>query len=72
MLVDDYTWAVRYLIVSTSTWVGGEELVVPPHWITKVSWTEKQVHVDMTRQAVKSAPHYYGHAQGDRPEKRQA
>ena len=72
MLVDDYTWAVRYLIVSTSNWVGGPELIVPPHWITQISWPEKQVHVATTRQAVKDASHYYGHAQRHRPGKRQA
>ena len=69
---DDEDWGIRYLIVSTSNWVGAEELILPPHWITKVSWPVKQVHVAMTRQAVKDAPHYYSHAQGARPEKRQA
>jgi hypothetical protein len=70
MLVDDYTWAVRYLIVSTSNWHDGEELVVPPQWVTKISWFEKRVHVDMTRHAVTDAPHFYDHAQRARPGKR--
>ena len=38
----------------------------------KISWPDKQVHVDMTRQAVTDAPHFYDHAQRDRPGKRQA
>jgi sporulation protein YlmC with PRC-barrel domain len=58
MLVDDYTWAIRYLILATSTWGRGDELVVPPHWIKKVSWLEKQYFVDMTRHSITEAPRY--------------
>ena len=38
LLVDDYTWAIRYLIVDTSNWWGGQHVLVPPDWITDVSW----------------------------------
>ena len=57
LLVDDHTWAVRYLIVDTSNWWGGHVLVAP-EWITDVSWSEATVSVDLTRQAVKDAPPY--------------
>jgi sporulation protein YlmC with PRC-barrel domain len=63
MLVDDNTWAIRYLIVATSNWWNGQEVVIPPDCIVKVSWPEKRVLVDLTRQAVKEAPHYHVDAQ---------
>ena len=58
LLVDDYTWAIRYLIVDTSNWWGGQHVLVAPDWITEVSWPEAKVSVDLTRQAVKAGPPY--------------
>jgi len=58
LLVDDYTWAIRYLIVDTSNWWGGQHVLVAPDWIKDVSWPEAKVSVDLTRQAVKDAPPY--------------
>ena len=58
MLLDDETWAIRYLVVSTSSWWLGHELLVAPPWILGVSWAYGTVSVDMTRQALKDAPPY--------------
>jgi sporulation protein YlmC with PRC-barrel domain len=66
LLVDDYTWAIRYLIVDTSNWWGGHHVLVAPKWITDVSWPEAKVSVDLTRQAVKDAPPYDSATQVDR------
>ena len=66
LLVDDYTWAIRYLIVDTSNWWGGQRVLVAPGWIKDVSWPEAKVSVDLTRQAVKDAPPYDSAAQLDR------
>jgi len=56
MLIDDETWAVRYLIVDTSNWLVGHQMLVAPQWIEGVSWAEETVSVKLTRQAVKDAP----------------
>ena len=66
LLVDDRTWAIRYLIVDTSNWWGGHLVLVSPHWIEAVSWPDAKVSVDLTRQAVKDAPPYDPAAQLDR------
>ena len=47
LLVDDHTWAVRYLIVNTSNWWGGHHVLVAPQWIEDVSWSEATVSVDL-------------------------
>lgn len=36
VLVDDHTWAIRYLIVDTSHWWGGHRVLVAPQWIDAV------------------------------------
>jgi len=66
LLVDDDTWAIRYLIVDTSNWWGGHHVLVAPKWIESVSWIDARVAVDLTRQAVKDAPPYDSAAQLDR------
>jgi hypothetical protein len=66
LLVDDHTWAIRYLVVNTSNWWGGHRVLVSPGWITDVSWPESSVSVDLSRQAVKDAPRYESAAALDR------
>jgi hypothetical protein len=58
MLVDDATWAVRYLIVNTSHWWFDHEVLIAPAWVRNVSWPDRTVTVDLLRQAVKTAPPY--------------
>jgi hypothetical protein len=57
-LIDDQTWAVRYLIVNTSNWWFGHQILVAPSWIEAISWSEATVSVKLTRDAVKDAPPY--------------
>ncbi len=65
-LVDDRTWAIRYLVGDTSNWWVGHQVLVAPRWIDDVSWSASKVSVDLTRQAVKDAPPYDAAAQLDR------
>lgn len=57
-LIDDKTWAIRYLIVDTKDWLPGKKVLVSPKWIKRVSWSEKQVVVDLARDAIRQAPEY--------------
>ena len=57
-LVEDGTWAIRYLIVDTSNWWLGHQVLIAPQWIKAVSWSQATVSVDLTRQAVQDAPPY--------------
>lgn len=58
MLVDDRTWAIRYLTVDTSNWWGGHLVLISPQWVDEVSWSGSKVSVGLTRQAVQEAPPY--------------
>jgi hypothetical protein len=57
-LVDDKAWAIRYMIVDTRNWWPGKKVLVSPEWITRVTWGESSVHVDLSRDGVKRAPEY--------------
>jgi hypothetical protein len=58
LLVDDYLWSVRYLIVNTSNWWVAHQVLVSPEWIQGVSWSESKVTIDLDRHAIKDAPAY--------------
>ena len=57
-LVDDETWAIRYIIVNTSNWWMGHKVLIAPQWIDDVNWDDATVAVNVTQQAVKDAPPY--------------
>jgi hypothetical protein len=58
MLVDEETWSVRYMIVNTSAWWFGHEVLIAPPWISNVSWPDRAVTVDLGRETLKMAPPY--------------
>jgi hypothetical protein len=59
LLVEEGTWAVRYLIVDTSNWWVGHKVLISPEWIDEVRWHDNSVSVELSRQWVKDAPKYH-------------
>jgi hypothetical protein len=58
MLVDQDTWAIRYLVVNTSNWWIGHQVLITPEQIRDVSWGDGMVSLNITQQKVKDAPPY--------------
>ena len=58
LLVDEQTWAIRYLVVDTNNWWLDHWVLVAPHWIKHMSWSDTTVSLDLTRDQVKNAPDY--------------
>ena len=57
-IIDDETWAIRYLIIDTRNWWPGKKVLVSPQWIERVSWNESKVFVNLLRESVKLSPEY--------------
>jgi uncharacterized protein YrrD len=57
-IIDDETWAIRYLIVNTQNWWEGKMVLVSPRWIDRISWTESKVFVNLSRDTIKRSPEY--------------
>ena len=57
-LVDDYSWAIRYMIADTSNWWLGKKVLVAPAWIKRVDWDNSKLHVTVTRMQIKNSPEY--------------
>jgi len=57
-LVDDETWELRYLVVDTSNWWFGKKVLIAPQWASRVSWEQRKVYVDMSREAIENSPEW--------------
>jgi sporulation protein YlmC with PRC-barrel domain len=57
-IIDDETWAIRYLVVDTRNWWPGNKVLISPKWIERVSWNESKVFVNLTREKIKHSPEY--------------
>jgi len=55
-IVDDETWRIRYFVINTSNWGMGKDVLIAPHWTTRISWEERKVYVDLSRQTIKDSP----------------
>ena len=55
--VDDFLvdegWAIRYLVVDTSNFIGGKSVLVPSSAILAVDSPNKKIRVKLTREEIK-------------------
>ena len=59
-IIDDSSWAIRYLVVDTRKWWGGCKVLVSPQWVSRVSWPESKVYIDLTREKIRQSPKFQG------------
>ena len=57
-IIDDETWAIRYLIIDTRNWWPGKKILISPQWIERVSWSESKVFVNLSTETIKQSPEY--------------
>jgi uncharacterized protein YrrD len=57
-IIDDMTWAIRYLIINTRNWWPGKKVLISPQWIERVSWSESKVFINLSREAIRQSPEY--------------
>ena len=57
-IIDDETWAIRYLIIDTRNWWPGKKVLVSPQWIERISWSESKVFVNLPLETIKQSPEY--------------
>jgi uncharacterized protein YrrD len=57
-VLDDETWAVRYLLANTRNWWPGRKVLVGLTHIRDISWHEHGVFVDLNRDEIKASPEF--------------
>jgi hypothetical protein len=55
-VIDEATWAIQYLVVDTSNFIGGKWVVVAPSTIKGIEWGKLRVDVALTRDQIKAGP----------------
>jgi sporulation protein YlmC with PRC-barrel domain len=57
-LLDEATWAIRYLMIDTSHWVHGRYGLISPRWIRAINWAERTLTVALKREEIEQSPEY--------------
>lgn len=57
-VIDDETWAIRYLVLDTRDWWEGKRVLISPRWISRVSWSDAKVFINLSRAAIKNSPEF--------------
>jgi hypothetical protein len=57
-IIDDETWAIRYLIIDTKAWWAGKHVLVVPQWTNRISWEESKVYVNLLRESIQRSQEY--------------
>jgi hypothetical protein len=55
-LVDEATWAIRYLVVDTSNWVGGRSVLISAGVVDSIDSGSRKIRVRLTRSDVERGP----------------
>ncbi len=61
-IVDDETWAIRYLVIDTGNWWTDRKVLVAPHWAEDIRWADNIVALDLTREAIRESPEWHADA----------
>jgi hypothetical protein len=60
LLVDEDTWAIRYMVVNTGNWWIGHKVLISPQWISHMQWADAKVSVDLNRDEEAGIYTHYG------------
>jgi hypothetical protein len=53
---DDEAWVIRYLVVDTSTWLGGRKVLISPYSINAPDWSGSVLPATISKQQIKNSP----------------
>jgi uncharacterized protein YrrD len=58
-ILDDDTWALRYVVVDTRNWLpGGKKVLLSLDWVKSINWGESFFEMDLTTRAIKNGPEF--------------
>lgn len=57
-IVDDSDWSIVYMVIDTGNFLKGKKVLLSPHWIKNIFWSDEVFVVDTTLDKVKNSPEY--------------
>jgi hypothetical protein len=58
---DDKSWAVRYLVADTGSWLAGRQVLISPHAFGSLDQAGKVLRVNLTRTQIENSPPIESH-----------
>ena len=58
---DDQSWAVRYLVADTGSWLSGRQVLISPHSFGNFHQAGKALTVNLTRKQIENSPAIESH-----------
>lgn len=55
-ILDTHTWTIDFVALDTRRWLPGRKILLPVSWASGISWEARAFNVDVTREAIKTAP----------------
>lgn len=55
---DDQDWTLNYIVVDTRNWLPGRKVLVPPQWANNVSWSERKIFFELSKEKIENSPEY--------------
>jgi len=53
---DDTAWVIRYLVVSTGSWLFGKKVLISPNSVERIDWSSGCLRVRLSREQVRESP----------------
>jgi uncharacterized protein YrrD len=66
LIMDDDSWAVRYVEVDTRNYLPGKHVLIFPQMVMRINWEEARVFITVRKDVVKLAPEYDSDRMPDR------
>ena len=58
---DDQSWAVRYVVADTGSWLPGRQVLISPHAFSRLDQAGKLLLVNLTRKQIEDSPSIESH-----------
>lgn len=58
---DDQSWAIRYVVADTGSWLAGRQVLVSPHAFGRLRQLEKVLRVKLTQKQIEDSPPIESH-----------
>jgi len=57
-IIDDDKWNIGFLVVDAGTWLSGRKVLIALQWIAGISWGERNVRIELSKDEIRQSPHY--------------
>jgi len=58
LFIDDETWAIQYLVISSKKELDNKRILIAPESIDWISWKQKSVSVSLEKEKIKDCPNF--------------